>query len=201
MLNKPQKLCKSCSKQPPMTWRRDCLVCINKKNKEKQKAIKTKNTERVKVRKVKALDKKRFSRSKLIAEADRVASLFVRERDKWKPCVTCPTEWSETMQNGHFASRRHLSTRWLDKNMNWQCPACNMWWSGEQFKHWLAIDKMYWSGTAEQIMRLANSVEKVSDDEILHYIWLYYYELSQMGWTNEMIGIKKYYLKWEENSI
>lgn len=44
-------------------------------------------------------------------------------------------------------------------------------------------------------MRLANSVEKVSYDEILHYIRLYYYELSQMGWTNEMIGIKKYYCK------
>ena len=47
-------------------------------------------------------------------------------------------------------------------------------------------------------MRLANSVEKVSDDEILHYIRLYYYELSQMGWTSEMIGIKKYYLKNQE---
>lgn len=198
MLNKPTKCCKSCQKVPPMTWRRYCLVCINKKNKEKQKAIKTKNIEKVKIRKEKSLTKKRFSRSKLIAECDRVASLFVRERDKWKPCVTCWIAWSETAQNWHFASRRYLATRWLEKNMNGQCPTCNCWNAGEQFKHWLAIDKMYWSGTAEQIMRLANSVEKVSDDEILHYIRLYYYELSQMGWTNEMIGIKKYYLKWSE---
>jgi len=44
-------------------------------------------------------------------------------------------------------------------------------------------------------MRLANSTDKVTDDEILHYIRLYYYELSQFGWSNEMIGIKKYYLK------
>ena len=43
-------------------------------------------------------------------------------------------------------------------------------------------------------MRLANSLEKVTDDEILHYIRLYYYELSQMGWSNEQIKIKKYYL-------
>ncbi len=198
MLNKPQKLCKSCNKQPPMTWRRDCLVCINKKQKELSKLKKTKEVTKVKARKEKSLTKKRFSRSKLIAECDRVASLFVRERDKWKPCVTCDNEWTEFMQNGHFASRRHLSTRWLEKNMNWQCPHCNCWGAGEQFKHWLAIDKMYWSWTAEQIMRLANSVEKVSDDEILHYIRLYYYELSQMGWTSEMIGIKKYYLKESE---
>jgi hypothetical protein len=65
------------------------LKCINSTAKEKAKAIKTKNTERVKVRKEKVLDKKRFSRTKLIAEADRVASLFIRERDKGKPCVTC----------------------------------------------------------------------------------------------------------------
>lgn len=201
MLNKPLKTCKSCNKQPPMTWRRDCLVCINKKAKELAREKKTKEVTKVKIRKEKALDKKRFSRSKLIAEADRVASLFIRERDKGKPCVTCLTEWSETQQNWHFASRRHLSTRWLDKNMNWQCPTCNCWGAGEQFKHWKAIDKKYWEWTAEQIMRLANSVEKVSDDEILHYIRLYYYELSQMGWTNEQISIKKYYLKSEHNSI
>lgn len=201
MLDRKEKTCKNGCNAPRFNGRTICLKCINSIAKEKAKAIKTKNTEKVKIRKVKALDKKRFSRSKLIAECDRVASLFVRERDKWKPCVTCGSEWSETMQNGHFASRRHLNTRWHEKNMNWQCPACNMWWAGEQFKHWLAIDKMYWSWTAEQIMRLANSVEKVSDDEILHYIRLYYYELSQMGWTNEMIGIKKYYLKWNYISI
>ncbi len=201
MLNKPLKLCKSCNKQPPMTWRRDCLVCINKKQKELAREKKTKEVTKVKVRKEKALDKKRFSRTKLLAEADRVASLFIRERDKGKPCVTCWTEWSETAQNWHFASRRHLSTRWLDKNMNWQCPTCNCWGAGEQFKHWKAIDKKYWEWTAEQIMRLANSVEKISDDEIIHYIRLYYYELSQMGWTNEMIGLKKYYLKWNDISL
>lgn len=195
MLDKKEKTCKNCSNAPRFNGRTICLKCINSIAKEKAKAVKTKNTEKVKIRKEKSLTKKRFSRSKLIAECDRVASLFVRERDKWKPCVTCWSEWSEFFQNWHFASRRHLLTRWLDKNMNWQCPHCNCWGAGEQFKHWQAIDKMYWSWTAEQIMRLANSVEKVSDDEIIHYIRLYYYELSQMGWTNEQIQIKKYYLK------
>lgn len=195
MLNKPIKLCKSCNKQPPMTWRRDCLVCINKKQKELAKLKKTKEVTKVKARKEKALDKKRFSRTKLIAEADRVFSLFIRERDKGKPCVTSGKPWREDFQCWHFASRKHLSTRWHEKNAHWQSPEDNMWGSGEQYKHWLAIDKMYWSWTAEQIMRLANSVEKISDDEILHYIRLYYYELSQMWWTNEQIGIKKYYLK------
>lgn len=34
--------------------------------------------------------KKQFSRSKLIKEADRVLSLYIRyERDKLNPCITC----------------------------------------------------------------------------------------------------------------
>jgi len=74
-------------------------VCINKKAKELAREKKTKEVTKVKIRKEKSLTKKRFSRSKLIAECDRVASLFVRERDKGKPCVTCGSEWSETMQN------------------------------------------------------------------------------------------------------
>ena len=44
-------------------------------------------------------DKKRFSRTKLIDEADRVASLYIRERDKGKPCITCEKPWKESHQN------------------------------------------------------------------------------------------------------
>lgn len=195
MLDKKEKTCKNGCNAPRFNGRTICLKCINSIAKEKQKAVKTKNTEKAKARKEKSLTKKRFSRSNLVKEADRVFSLFIRERDKGKPCVTCQKDWEDNFQNWHFLSRRHLSTRWHEKNADWQCPWCNLYWAGEQFKHWLAIDKMYWSWTAEQIMRLANSIEKVSDDEILHYIRLYYYELSQMGWTNEMIRIKKYYCK------
>lgn len=199
MLDKPKKTCKSCNKVPPVKWRTLCLVCINKKEKEKAKLKKTKEVTKIKVRKEKSLTKKRFSRTSLIREADRVASLFIRERDKWKPCVTCYRNWEDNFQNGHFMSRKHLSTRWLDKNMNWQCPACNLYWSGEQYKHSRAIDMMYWIWTAEQIMRLSNDSTKTTDDEILHYIRLYYYELSQLWWTTQQIGIKKYYLKANDN--
>jgi len=58
------------------------LKCINSIAKEKQKAVKTKNIEKVKVKKEKILEKKRFSRTNLVKEADRVASLYIRERDK-----------------------------------------------------------------------------------------------------------------------
>lgn len=48
-----------------------------------------KKKEKEKIRKTKKLENKRFSRQNLIKEADRVFSLYIRERDRGKPCVTC----------------------------------------------------------------------------------------------------------------
>jgi uncharacterized Zn finger protein (UPF0148 family) len=121
------KLCKSCNKSPRHTGRTTCLVCIQKKQKELANAKKTKEKERIQVRKSKAMDKKRFSRTKLIDESDRVWSLSIRYRDRGKPCITCGTSWTDSAQAGHFQSRRHLNTRWLDKNGHSQCPKCNCW--------------------------------------------------------------------------
>ncbi len=125
--------------------------------------------------------KKKLSRSRMIKEADRVASLFIRERDKGKPCITCGASWQDNHQNWHFISRRHLNTRWEERNQNWQCRKCNLWGAWEQYKYWLAIDRLYGAWTANQIMRLANDSSKTSDEEILMYIRYYYGELTKMA--------------------
>ena len=178
-------LCKTCLKAPKHKGRTQCLKCIAKKEKTAVKA---------KEKRIKAVDKKRFSRTSLIKEADRVWSLFIRERDKGKPCITCRDPWTETAQAWHFLSRRYLNTRWLATNWNGQCVKCNNWWCGEQLLYAQALEERTpWLSL--QIQRLAMSNTKTTDEEILHYIRLYYYELSQMWWTNEMIGIKQYYLK------
>lgn len=86
MLNPPIKTCKTCDKTP-MKGRRFCLSCIREQ--EKEKAKEKKKLGKVKVRKEKAVDKKRFSKTSLVKEADRVFSLYIRARDKGKPCITC----------------------------------------------------------------------------------------------------------------
>lgn len=86
MLNPPIKTCKTCDKTP-MKGRRFCLSCIREQEKEKVKE--KKKQEKVKVRKEKSVDKKRFSKTSLVKEADRVFSLYIRARDKGKPCITC----------------------------------------------------------------------------------------------------------------
>jgi hypothetical protein len=125
--------------------------------------------------------KKKLSRSRMIKEADRVFSIFIRERDRGKPCVTSWISWEENFQCWHFASRRHLNTRWFEKNAHGQSPRDNCWWAGEQFKHGQAIDKMYGAWTAEGIMRLANDISKTSDEEILMHIRYYYWKLAELA--------------------
>lgn len=60
------------------------------KSKQDIREKKARIKEKLAVRKLKAKTKKQFSRSKLIKEADRVLSIYIRfVRDKDKPCITC----------------------------------------------------------------------------------------------------------------
>lgn len=171
------KVCIICLKSHQNSLSKCCSPACSRKHTSNLKKLKE---EKIKVKKEKVKVKKAFSRTALIKEADRVASLYIRERDRWNPCITCWAEWSEFHQNWHFMSRRHLNVRWFEKNMNGQCSHCNCWWAGEQYLHSLAIDKLYWQWTAEQIMRLANDTSKTTDEEILMHIRYYYGELDKM---------------------
>lgn len=171
------KQCNICSKSHQNALSKSCSPLCARKHTSNLKKLKD---EKIKVKKEKVKIKKAFTRSTLIKEADRVFSLYIRERDRWLPCVTCWSSWTETHQCWHFASRRHLNTRWHEKNAHSQCPRCNMfqWW--EQFKHWLALDQKYWTWTAEQVMRFANDSDKMIDEEIYLSIGFFYHELDKM---------------------
>ena len=184
MLNPPIKTCKTCDKTP-MKGRRFCLSCIREQEKEKVKE--KKKQEKIKVRKEKSVDKKRFSKASLVKEADRVFSLYIRARDKGKPCITCWAPWQENFQCWHFMSRRHVNTRWLERNAHSQCPKDNLYGAWEQFLHAKAIDALYGSGVSDKICELANLVGEV---DILEEIRHYYKKLEEM-WVE--FTPKKYY--------
>lgn len=59
--------------------------------------------------------------SKLLKEADRVFSLFIRNRDK--RCVCCGSTYN--LQNGHLIKRGKKAVRFDEKNCNCQCRSCN----------------------------------------------------------------------------
>lgn len=83
---------------------------------------------------------KKPTRSKLVKKLDVIFSKYIRLRDADKngycTCCTCSRKfhWKE-IQAGHFMSRKHYSTRWDERNVHSQCPRCNIFSQGEQYKY------------------------------------------------------------------
>ena len=117
--------------------------------------------------------------SKLKKELDKWFSLFIRLRDATDEgmvqCFTCGkvSHYKSGMQNGHFQSRKHLSTRWSETNCQVQCVGCNMFKAGEQYKFSIALESKYGEGTSEELQLLARTIMKVSridyEDKIRYY--------------------------------
>jgi hypothetical protein len=74
---------------------------------------------------------KKKTRSKLIKEADTLASLYVRQKNATPDgtvfCYTCntPKHWKQ-IHCGHYVSRTFKYTRWELDNLRPQCYACNV---------------------------------------------------------------------------
>ena len=116
--------------------------------------------------------------SKLKKELDAIFSLYIRLRESEEGLVQCFTcnkvsHYKSGMQNGHFQSRKHLTTRWNEENCQVQCVGCNMFKAGEQYKFSIALDSKYGAGTAEELELLARTIMKVSridyEEKISYY--------------------------------
>ncbi len=94
----------------------------------------------------------------LDAELWRVFSLWIRQKDADDNgvvrCVTCGAfrQW-RSVDAGHFISRRHLATKFDERNVHPQCKQCNGFGSGEQFKMSQYINRKFGFGMAEKLER------------------------------------------------
>tara|TARA_R110000850_G_scaffold259669_1_gene386828 strand:- start:74 stop:481 length:408 start_codon:yes stop_codon:yes gene_type:complete len=116
--------------------------------------------------------------SKLKKELDKYFSLYIRLRNSHNGLVQCFTcgcvkPYNKGIQNGHFQSRRFLSTRFNEENCAPQCVACNMFRAGEQYKFSLNLDAKYGEGKAEELELLARTIVKFTrvdyEDKISYY--------------------------------
>jgi RNase P subunit RPR2 len=104
--------------------------------------------------------------SKLKKELDKIFSLYIRLR-KATPqgmttCFTCGTQKHyKKMHAGHFMSRKHLSTRWNEDNVQVQCPKCNLFGQGEQYTFGKLLDVRIDEGTAENLEQLSRTTTKI----------------------------------------
>lgn len=120
---------------------------------------------------------KKPSRSKVIKQLDTVFSKYIRQRDAVNEIATCFTcgkrdHWKR-LQNGHFQSRKHYSTRWDEVNCQVQCAGCNVFKYGEQFIFGQNLDIKYGLGTANELYLKAKKTVKIStvdlQDMVKHY--------------------------------
>ena len=119
--------------------------------------------------------KKRRSLAGLKREADRVFSLFIRQRDaagsEMSSCVTCgtPKRWFD-LDCGHFWKRTHLATRYDERNCNSQCTYCNHFRSGAEAEHAAYILKTYGREVFEELETLHRRVVKLSRQDYEYII-------------------------------
>ena len=113
---------------------------------------------------------KKTQRKKLIEKLDKIFSIYIRRRNAVNDvaeCFTCGKQdhWKK-LQNGHFQSRKHYSTRWQEQNCQVQCASCNVFRYGEQYKFALNLDNTYYSGLAEELHIEANKTVKLDNTDL-----------------------------------
>jgi len=77
------------------------------------------------------------------------------------------------MQCGHFMSRRHYSTRWLDTNARPQCYGCNVHSQGRNYEFALNLNKEYGYDIAQELLQLSRETVKFSNPDLLEKIEYY----------------------------
>ena len=120
---------------------------------------------------------KKVSRSKLVKKLDTIFSQYIRLKNSVNEKATCFTcgkvdHWKK-LQNGHFQSRKHYSTRWDEVNCKVQCAGCNVFKYGEQYKFSVNLDAKYGEGTAEDLSIKAQQIVKISNFELEEMIKKY----------------------------
>ena len=114
--------------------------------------------------------KKKLTRSKLVKKLDSIFSQYIRQKDADNNMATCFTcdkvDDVKSLQNGHFQSRKHYSTRWDEINCQVQCPKCNVFNYGEQFIFGANLDLKFGDGTARKLHIKAQEIIKLSDGEL-----------------------------------
>lgn len=116
-------------------------------------------------------------RKNLVKDLDKIFSQYIRLRYAKKEiaeCYTCNKKdhWKK-LQAGHFASRRHYSTRWNEDNVQVQCYSCNIANQGMQFEFGKRLCLKYDNNFADELMIKSKQIVKFADVELIDMIDYY----------------------------
>lgn len=117
---------------------------------------------------------KKPTRSKVVKKLDVVFSQYIRLSNADKngicTCVTCGKKYHwKQIQAGHFMSRKHYNTRWVEDNVKPQCYGCNVMQQGQQYR----FSKYLGNNLSEQLYSKSKEVVKFTTDELQDKITYY----------------------------
>ena len=107
---------------------------------------------------------------KTVNKLDRIFSKFIRLRDSddngYGKCISCGkiVHWQDA-DCGHYINRKHLSTRWCEKNCNLQCRSCNRFQEGNAAGYTLGLIKKYGGTIIEELIAKKMGIYKLTDFE------------------------------------
>jgi len=179
------KICTECKKGFPSLWKTRtlngkkqsfCQTCWAKIDRKLTKEKKEKVKERNRIKK----ERKRKSLPYLTKQLDTIFSQYIRLRDSddrgFALCIDgCGQKhfW-KSMDCGHFASRRCMSTRWHEQNCAAQTKACNgPIGLGRQYEFGKGLDLRFGEGTADEMIALSKIDKKWFPDELEKLIEYY----------------------------
>lgn len=118
------------------------------------------------------------SRSKLVRELDAVYSKYIRlskiTNKTNNVCVCCGKEenWKK-MQNGHYCSRTHYNTRWMDMNCHPCCIGCNVFKSGNYPEYTRYMLEVYGAEALKDLIAESKKIIKIQNYELEEQIEKY----------------------------
>jgi|TARA_R110002012_G_scaffold17452_8_gene65893 hypothetical protein len=117
--------------------------------------------------------------SKLKKELDKWFSLYIRLRyatpQGMVKCFTCDktSHYKKGIHAGHFMSRKHLSTRWHEDNVQVQCYRCNIHLTGNIYAYSKLLDIRIGEGTSDNLEELSKVTTKIMRHEYEELITKY----------------------------
>lgn len=118
--------------------------------------------------------------SKLKKKLDKLFSEYIRKRDSdYKgncKCISCGKEapaFGGSTHAGHLFSRRYLSIRFDEKNVNAQCAYCNTFLNGNQIKAARGVENKWGEGTVanlESRMHITTKLSRIDYEEAIENI-------------------------------
>lgn len=110
-------------------------------------------------------EEKEFNKlQSLLASVKNSCHRFIRERDKYKPCISCLTSWNKDFQAGHYyKAETYSSIKFHELNIHGQCRKCNLRKDGNYDAYRLNLPYRIGEEAFEEIEYLAQQDKKIKD--------------------------------------